>query len=606
MVDPLSRLAITYGTDKFGYHDYPPNYYHLFKHLKDKPIRLMEIGVGGYQDADRGGESLEVWRDFFPNGRIVGIDIQKKEMDLGERVTILQGSQVDPDFLAEVVREHGPFDIIIDDGSHQNEHVVTSFELLFGGLAEGGIYVAEDVQTAFFPRFGGSLEMSAPNSVGYFGEMAAMLDDGADWIPEDVAGIERFHNMIALHKGRPAWVERPVGFLAGREDEALKIIVLGEKGAKAEWEAYSAKFQVREVNVSAKGLSGKALETLLKEAPFDVIVDAADLGAKTRVALFGALAMGGHYVVLGGDIADLGREFADVDHCEIAVNFPQHEANPLAKDVLALMRARGVVAYVKGANDYPSNFGFDYEHPLALAAFGEMEEVLLEDGKERGLLLFTDIMTRAGREDVVVKLLKRLGEMGATTRPYYNMAVRQAKLDQEWDEAKVLLANAVKLYPEDGRIRSQLGTVLVKERDWDGAKAAFEKAIEIMPRDPLARIQLANVLSRLEEHDAAVEAARSAIELAPKHAGHRVQLGRLEVNAGEHEAAVETLQAAVELNAEVPHAHRQMSRALHALGRMAEARDMADKAVALRPENAEHLRWQERLAGEVEAPLAIG
>jgi len=606
MVDPLSRLAITYGTDKFGYHDYPPNYYHLFKHLKDKPIRLMEIGVGGYQDADRGGESLEVWRDFFPNGRIVGIDIQKKEMNLGERVTILQGSQVDPDFLAEVVREHGPFDIIIDDGSHQNEHVVTSFELLFGGLAEGGIYVAEDVQTAFFPRFGGSLEMSAPNSVGYFGEMATMLDDGADWIPADVAGIERFHNMIALHKGRPAWAESPVGFLAGREDEALKIIVLGEKGAKADWEAVSAKFQVREVSVSAKGLSGKALETLLKEAPFDVIVDAADLGAKTRVALFGALTMGGHYVVLDGDNADLGREFADVDHREIAVNFPQHEANPLAKDVLALMRARGVVAYVKGANDYPSNFGFDYEHPLALAAFAEMEEVLLKDGKERGLLLFTDIMSRAGREDVVVKLLKRLGEMGATTRPYYNMAVRQAKLDQEWDEAKVLLANAVKLYPEDGRIRSQLGTVLVKERDWDGAKVAFEKAIEIMPRDPLARIQLANVLSRLEEHDAAVEAARSAIELAPKHAGHRVQLGRLEVNAGQHEAAVETLQAAVELNAEVPHAHRQMSRALHALGRMAEARDMADKAVALRPENAEHLRWQERLAGEVEAPLAIG
>ena len=60
MSDPLTRLAVIYGTDKFGYHDYTPNYHCLFQHLRDKPIKMLEIGVGGYGDEDRGGQSLEV------------------------------------------------------------------------------------------------------------------------------------------------------------------------------------------------------------------------------------------------------------------------------------------------------------------------------------------------------------------------------------------------------------------------------------------------------------------------------------------------------------------------------------------------------------------
>ena len=200
-IDDLSKSAILYGTDKFGLHDYTPNYFKMFKHLRDKPIKVLEIGVGGYADDDRGGQSLEVWRDFFPKAEITGIDIQKKTMDLGPRVEILQGSQVDPDFLKELVSARGPFDIIVDDGSHRNEHIVESFELLFPTLAPGGIYVAEDVQTSFHPRFGGSLEMTAPNSVGYFGELQKELTAKTDRT-RDIAAMERFHNMIAMYKSR--------------------------------------------------------------------------------------------------------------------------------------------------------------------------------------------------------------------------------------------------------------------------------------------------------------------------------------------------------------------------------------------------------------------
>jgi hypothetical protein len=48
------------------------------------------------------------------------------------------------------------FDIIIDDGSHVNEHVITTFEYLLPILNNEGLYVIEDTQTAYWPEYGGS------------------------------------------------------------------------------------------------------------------------------------------------------------------------------------------------------------------------------------------------------------------------------------------------------------------------------------------------------------------------------------------------------------------------------------------------------------------
>ena len=48
------------------------------------------------------------------------------------------------------------FDIVIDDGSHQSNHIITSFKFLFTFLNNNGVYVVEDLQTSYFPRYGGS------------------------------------------------------------------------------------------------------------------------------------------------------------------------------------------------------------------------------------------------------------------------------------------------------------------------------------------------------------------------------------------------------------------------------------------------------------------
>lgn len=54
----LSTLSILCGTDKYNSHSYTPLYSKHFKHLRNKKLNLIEIGVGGYDDPDYGGNSL--------------------------------------------------------------------------------------------------------------------------------------------------------------------------------------------------------------------------------------------------------------------------------------------------------------------------------------------------------------------------------------------------------------------------------------------------------------------------------------------------------------------------------------------------------------------
>ena len=59
-------------------------------------------------------------------------------------------------FLESLINKLKNFDIIIDDGSHQSKHIIKSFNFLFPYLNTNGIYVIEDLQTSYIPRFGGS------------------------------------------------------------------------------------------------------------------------------------------------------------------------------------------------------------------------------------------------------------------------------------------------------------------------------------------------------------------------------------------------------------------------------------------------------------------
>jgi cephalosporin hydroxylase len=144
----LRELALAMRTDKEGAHAYAAPYERHIARLRHQPVTLLEIGIGGYSNQARGGASLRMWKAYFPAGTIIGLDIEDKSQFAEERITILQGDQGDRAFLRDLATRYGPFDIVIDDGSHRSEHVIASFEALFPHLRDGGVYVVEDLQAS--------------------------------------------------------------------------------------------------------------------------------------------------------------------------------------------------------------------------------------------------------------------------------------------------------------------------------------------------------------------------------------------------------------------------------------------------------------------------
>ena len=200
-----------FGTDKAIGHYYLPHYQKHFKSFKFKKIRLLEIGVGGYEQPDYGGHSLRLWKSYFWFGHIFAIDIHDKSGLQDNRISIFKGSQVDIAFLDEVFECTGPLDIIIDDGSHINDHVITTFKLLFPKLKHGGIYVIEDTQTSYWSDYGGdSDDLNNPKTImSFFKGLTDGLnhkefikqDFEPNYFDKHIISMHFYHNLIFIYKG---------------------------------------------------------------------------------------------------------------------------------------------------------------------------------------------------------------------------------------------------------------------------------------------------------------------------------------------------------------------------------------------------------------------
>ena len=180
-------------------HYFPIYTRHLTPYAR-RPVSVLEIGVY------RGG-SMRMWSRFFgPDARLVGVDIDPVALiSAGERYSVVLADQSDPDAMAKVAQEHGPFDVIIDDGGHSMDQQITSIETLFPALNEGGIYLVEDCHTSYWDSYDGGRGRE-----GTFMEwVKTRLDDLNGYHQEDavepvwtkmVDGIHVYDSVVVLDK----------------------------------------------------------------------------------------------------------------------------------------------------------------------------------------------------------------------------------------------------------------------------------------------------------------------------------------------------------------------------------------------------------------------
>jgi predicted O-methyltransferase YrrM len=155
----LDALGLKHGTDKSSRtHGYLAVYDRVLARLRRRPVRLLEIGV-------LNGASLRMWRDYFGQGEIVGLDRDPATLaHAGERIAVHLADQDEMAGLAATVRRLGPFDVIIEDGSHLWAHQIGCLRALLPLVKPGGFYILEDLHTSYgrwAPRYRGEAEESA-------------------------------------------------------------------------------------------------------------------------------------------------------------------------------------------------------------------------------------------------------------------------------------------------------------------------------------------------------------------------------------------------------------------------------------------------------------
>lgn len=207
-IQEFTDAALRLDCDKVIDHDYASFYARVFTKIYASAPKLLEIGAGGYGNPQAGGASARMWRQLLPDWSIVIIDIEAKTFAWPERTTFVQADQTNTASLQRIGDEHGPFDVIIDDGSHRNADIRTSLWCLFPFLKEGGYYVIEDTQTSYIPSYGGDMERTSETTANLVRDLfdyanAPELPDKST-VPtifcDSIEEVHFRHNIVGIQK----------------------------------------------------------------------------------------------------------------------------------------------------------------------------------------------------------------------------------------------------------------------------------------------------------------------------------------------------------------------------------------------------------------------
>lgn len=152
------------GTNKVSRHNFQTMYTKYFEQSwpgidrKEIVKKLFEIGFGCEgrsfkAQVENAGKSAHLWRNYFPSAEIWYAEYNTaclaawQDRLLQMSIKTVSGDQGDPATLKEwVATTGGNFDVIIDDGGHQNHQIYNTFLILFDhALKPGGLYIVEDL-----------------------------------------------------------------------------------------------------------------------------------------------------------------------------------------------------------------------------------------------------------------------------------------------------------------------------------------------------------------------------------------------------------------------------------------------------------------------------
>ncbi len=157
-VTELCEIMNQEGSDKGrGWHNYTLLYHCLLGQRRHQIKTVFEVGIGtNFTDVESNmgpagipGASLRGWRSYFPNAEIYGADVDQRILFSEPRISTFYVNELETESIRDLWMKvpNVIFDLMIDDGLHTFEANTTFMANSFHKLAEGGIYIIEDILT---------------------------------------------------------------------------------------------------------------------------------------------------------------------------------------------------------------------------------------------------------------------------------------------------------------------------------------------------------------------------------------------------------------------------------------------------------------------------
>ncbi len=210
-LDDLARKWLTDKSDAIGSngHGYAKKYEEIFNKWRLNYVNLLEIGVAT-------GASIGMWHEYFENGKIYcfdDVDRPSYETILSEllktnQVFFEMGNQENKNDLINMCKKFNinNFDIIIDDGSHQPNHQMITFGLLFSYLKSNGYYIIEDVAVPENTKI-----INSPNNIETYNTILDfkntgvfntkyLTEDEINYLKNNILSIEIYNSIKPSHE----------------------------------------------------------------------------------------------------------------------------------------------------------------------------------------------------------------------------------------------------------------------------------------------------------------------------------------------------------------------------------------------------------------------
>jgi Methyltransferase domain/Protein of unknown function, DUF273 len=207
----LLETSVSYGTDKVYEHNY-------FKLIYDRVLSPLKYTLSSFVEVGcLNGESLLLWRDYFVNANVIGLDINSENLinalngkDLS-RLAFYNLDQSNEEQLVEMSNNLGSVDVILDDASHKMYDQQITFAKLFRNIKSGGIFIIEDLHTsveAINPQkswcnWGDPAKTLTLNMLENFKETGKLESDYLS--DEDKAYLEANIASVEIYKQREDW-----------------------------------------------------------------------------------------------------------------------------------------------------------------------------------------------------------------------------------------------------------------------------------------------------------------------------------------------------------------------------------------------------------------